>query len=61
MDDSYQKVALGIIVAFPVLGGIAMILRFWSRRISQSPILIGELRSFNIDSVDRSITCNRYR
>ncbi|KAL1980808.1 hypothetical protein VTN96DRAFT_3503 [Rasamsonia emersonii] len=40
MDDSYQKVALGIIVAFPALGGIAMILRFWSRRLSQTSILI---------------------
>ncbi|KAL1962677.1 hypothetical protein VTN77DRAFT_9311 [Rasamsonia byssochlamydoides] len=40
MDDSYQKVALGIIVAFPVLGGIAVSLRFWGRRISNSSIEI---------------------
>ncbi|RAH64732.1 uncharacterized protein BO66DRAFT_282663, partial [Aspergillus aculeatinus CBS 121060] len=31
VDDSHQKVALGVVVAFPILGGIAVVLRSWSR------------------------------
>ncbi|EAW09305.1 uncharacterized protein ACLA_035080 [Aspergillus clavatus NRRL 1] len=36
IDDSHQKTALGVIVAFPVLGGIAVILRYWSRFLSKT-------------------------
>ncbi|KAB8070778.1 hypothetical protein BDV29DRAFT_197823 [Aspergillus leporis] len=38
VDDSNQKTALGIIVAFPVLGGISILLRFWGRYLSRSSI-----------------------
>lgn len=36
IDDSHQKTALGIVVAFPVLGGIAVLLRAWSRSLTRS-------------------------
>ncbi|PYI06944.1 hypothetical protein BO78DRAFT_444419 [Aspergillus sclerotiicarbonarius CBS 121057] len=36
IDDSHQKTALGIVVAFPVLGGIAVLLRAWSRYLTRS-------------------------
>ncbi|KAE8145762.1 hypothetical protein BDV25DRAFT_170263 [Aspergillus avenaceus] len=38
VDDSNQRIALGVIVAFPVLGGIAMLLRFWGRYLSRSAL-----------------------
>ncbi|KAJ5780428.1 hypothetical protein N7457_005588 [Penicillium paradoxum] len=38
IDDSYQRVGLAIIVAFTVLGGVAVLLRLWSRWLSRSPI-----------------------
>ncbi|GAT25026.1 hypothetical protein RIB2604_01808620 [Aspergillus luchuensis] len=36
VDDSHQKTALGVVVAFPVLGGIAVLLRIWSRYLTRS-------------------------
>ncbi|KGO77365.1 Aldehyde dehydrogenase, N-terminal [Penicillium italicum] len=37
-DDHHQRTALGIVVAFPVLGGIAVLLRLWSRWLSRSAL-----------------------
>jgi hypothetical protein len=45
VDDSNQKTALGIIVAFPVLGGISILLRFWGRYLSRSSIQSGAFPS----------------
>ncbi|OJI88361.1 hypothetical protein ASPTUDRAFT_195907 [Aspergillus tubingensis CBS 134.48] len=36
VDDGHQKTALGVVVAFPVLGGIAVLLRIWSRYLTRS-------------------------
>ncbi|KAI2814160.1 hypothetical protein CBS63078_7410 [Aspergillus niger] len=36
VDDAHQKLALGVVVAFPVLGGIAVLLRIWSRYLTRS-------------------------
>ncbi|CAG8898845.1 unnamed protein product [Penicillium egyptiacum] len=38
IDDHRQKAALGIVVAFTILGGIAVLLRVWSRRLSRSAL-----------------------
>ncbi|KAJ5768081.1 hypothetical protein N7533_000664 [Penicillium manginii] len=38
IDDHQQKLALGIVVAFPILGGLAVILRLWSRALSRSAL-----------------------
>ncbi|KAJ5111066.1 hypothetical protein N7532_001601 [Penicillium argentinense] len=38
VDDHHQKTALGIVVAFPVLGGLAVVLRLWSRGLSRSAL-----------------------
>ncbi|PGH07937.1 hypothetical protein AJ79_06145 [Helicocarpus griseus UAMH5409] len=35
IDDHNQKIALGLTVAFPVLGGIALGLRLWGRKLSR--------------------------
>lgn len=43
LDDHHQKTALGIVVAFPILGGIAVLLRLWSRQISRSALTSGML------------------
>ncbi|RAH53755.1 hypothetical protein BO85DRAFT_462778 [Aspergillus piperis CBS 112811] len=42
VDDSHQKTALGVVVAFPVLGGIAVLLRIWSRYLTRSRLGAGE-------------------
>ncbi|RAK94982.1 uncharacterized protein BO80DRAFT_498104 [Aspergillus ibericus CBS 121593] len=34
--DPHQTIALGVVVAFPVLGGIAVVLRAWSRYLTRS-------------------------
>ncbi|CAG7918222.1 unnamed protein product [Penicillium olsonii] len=36
LDDHHQKSALGIVVAFAALGGIAVLLRLWSRRLTRT-------------------------
>ncbi|KAJ6157574.1 hypothetical protein N7470_005166 [Penicillium chermesinum] len=36
VDDHHQKTALGVVIAFPVLGGIAILLRLWARSLSRS-------------------------
>ncbi|GKZ24866.1 hypothetical protein AbraIFM66951_001711 [Aspergillus brasiliensis] len=36
VDDGHQRIALGVVVAFPVLGGIAVLLRIWSRYLTRS-------------------------
>lgn len=41
IDDSQQKVAQGVTIAFPILGAIAVVLRLWSRRLTNSTLLIG--------------------
>lgn len=41
IDDHHQKVALGVVVAFPILGGLAVILRLWSRGLSRSALTSG--------------------
>ncbi|KAI9927899.1 hypothetical protein ASPWEDRAFT_173550 [Aspergillus wentii DTO 134E9] len=38
IDDSQQNIALGVIVAFPILGGIAVLLRLWSRYLARSAL-----------------------
>ncbi|CAG7937037.1 unnamed protein product [Penicillium nalgiovense] len=38
IDDHHQKTALGIVVAFTILGGIAVLLRLWSRWLSRSAL-----------------------
>ncbi|KAJ5162210.1 hypothetical protein N7492_007602 [Penicillium capsulatum] len=38
IDDHHQKTALGVVVAFPILGGIAVLLRLWSRSLSRSAL-----------------------
>ncbi|KAJ5652294.1 hypothetical protein N7507_009720 [Penicillium longicatenatum] len=38
VDDHHQKTALGIVVAFPILGGIAVLLRLWARSLSRSAL-----------------------
>ncbi|KAJ5306330.1 hypothetical protein PENANT_c017G02184 [Penicillium antarcticum] len=38
IDDHHQTTALGIVVAFPILGGIAVFLRLWSRWLSRSAL-----------------------
>lgn len=43
IDDHHQKVALGVVVAFPILGGLAVILRLWSRGLSRSALTSGML------------------
>jgi hypothetical protein len=43
VDDHNQMNALGLIVAFPVVGGVAVFLRLWSRRISRYNYGWGEL------------------
>lgn len=43
-DLQQQNTALGVIVAFPVLGGIAIILRLWSRFISRSKLGSGKYK-----------------
>lgn len=42
IDDHHQKTALGIVVAFPILGGIAVLLRLWSRSLSRSALTSGK-------------------
>ena len=41
IDDHHQKTALGIVVAFTILGGIAVLLRLWSRWLSRSALTSG--------------------
>ncbi|KAF3390291.1 hypothetical protein F1880_009130 [Penicillium rolfsii] len=38
VDTHHQNTALGIVVAFPILGGIAVLLRLWSRHLSRSAL-----------------------
>ncbi|KAJ5726289.1 uncharacterized protein N7483_007646 [Penicillium malachiteum] len=38
VDSHQQDIALGIVVAFPVLGGISIILRLWARYLSRSQL-----------------------
>ncbi|CAI7578587.1 unnamed protein product [Penicillium glandicola] len=44
VDDYRQKVALGIVIAFTILGGIAVLLRLWSRWLSRSALTSGTER-----------------
>lgn len=41
VDDAHQKLALGVVIAFPVLGGIAVLLRIWSRYLTRSRLGAG--------------------
>jgi hypothetical protein len=41
VDTHLQNSALGIVVAFPILGGIAVLLRLWSRHLSRSALTSG--------------------
>lgn len=43
VDDHHQQTALGIVVAFPILGGIAVFLRLWSRGLSRATLTSGKL------------------
>ncbi|KAJ5510287.1 hypothetical protein N7453_002390 [Penicillium expansum] len=38
IDDHHQRTAIGIVIAFPVLSGIAVLLRLWSRWLSRSAL-----------------------
>ncbi|KAJ5248351.1 hypothetical protein N7497_008412 [Penicillium chrysogenum] len=42
IDDHHQKTALGIVVAFTILGGIAVLLRLWSRWLSRSTLTVDD-------------------
>ena len=41
IDTSRQNIALGIVVAFPILGGLSIILRLWSRYLKRSALSSG--------------------
>lgn len=41
VDTHLQNTALGIVVAFPILGGITVLLRLWGRQLSRSALGIG--------------------
>lgn len=57
VDDHQQKIALGIVVAFPILGGIAILLRLWSRYLSRLTLASGKHLPFDcsIDGVYCSV------
>ncbi|KAJ5538181.1 hypothetical protein N7513_006132 [Penicillium frequentans] len=38
VDYHHQNTALGVVVAFPILGGIAVLLRLWARSLSRSAL-----------------------
>ncbi|KAJ5296980.1 uncharacterized protein N7443_007873 [Penicillium atrosanguineum] len=38
IDTSRQNIALGIVVAFPIIGGLSIILRLWSRYLKRSAL-----------------------
>lgn len=52
IDDHHQKVALGVVVAFPILGGLAVLMRLWSRGLSRSALTSGMLAPVIDDSID---------
>lgn len=54
IDDHHQKVALGIVVAFPILGGLAVLMRLWSRGLSRSALTSGRF-ALVIDEIDFAI------
>ena len=54
VDTHLQNTALGIVVAFPILGGITVLLRLWSRRLSRSALTSGMHGSFFLS--DRQTT-----
>jgi hypothetical protein len=41
VDTHQQNTALGIVIAFPILGGLAVLLRLWSRQLSRSALSSG--------------------
>jgi hypothetical protein len=41
VDTHQQNIALGIVVAFPIIGGLAVLLRLWSRHLSRSALTSG--------------------
>lgn len=43
VDDSHQQAAIGLTIAFSVVGTIFVILRIWSRLMSGSRLFLGEL------------------
>ncbi|KAJ5692323.1 hypothetical protein N7462_001746 [Penicillium macrosclerotiorum] len=58
VDTHQQNTALGVVVAFPILGGLAVILRLWSRRLSRSTLTSDDylIVSGYILSVCQSVT-----
>lgn len=57
VDTHQQNTALGIVIAFPILGGLAVLLRLWSRQLSRSALtsgMRGPLSSFR--PIDRQST-----
>ncbi|KAJ5153174.1 uncharacterized protein N7482_009652 [Penicillium canariense] len=40
VDHHQQHIALGVVVAFPILGGLSVLLRLWSRRLLRSALTI---------------------
>ncbi|KAJ5668315.1 uncharacterized protein N7477_006885 [Penicillium maclennaniae] len=38
IDTSHQNTALGIVVAFPIIGGLSIVLRLWSRYLKRSAL-----------------------
>ncbi|KAJ5998986.1 hypothetical protein N7451_006796 [Penicillium sp. IBT 35674x] len=38
VDHHHQNTALGVVVAFPILGGITVLLRLWARSLSRSAL-----------------------
>lgn len=43
VDYSHQQAAIGLTIAFSVVGTIFVILRVWSRLISSNRLFLGEL------------------
>lgn len=52
VDDGHQKTALGVVVAFPVLGGIAVLLRIWSRYLTRSRLGAGGKHPYSVAHFD---------
>jgi hypothetical protein len=43
VDYSHQQAAIGLTIAFSVVGTIFVILRIWSRLMSSNRLFLGEL------------------
>lgn len=54
VDDHQQRTAQGLVIAFPILGGIAILLRLWGRSLSRTKLASGTYGSlYHVDLRDR--------